>query len=66
MHKKIMYMYYLAIMGNGHVLDTLDTSENDVHASFSEKHFYKLLLLISPTFYFREQDDGIVEDVDDH
>ena len=32
MRKKIMYMYYLAIMGNGHVLDTLDASENDVHA----------------------------------
>ena len=39
MRKKIMYMYYLVIMGNGHVLDTLDASENDVHASFSENIF---------------------------
>ena len=47
----------------------MDASENDIHSSFSEKHFYKLLLLlllISPTFYFREQDDGIVEAVDDY
>ena len=43
-------------MGNGHVLDTLEASEN----------FYYYMILISPTFHFREKDDGMVEAVDDY